>query len=56
MNDESHRIWKKEVVEFKVRSRHFPSVTEKNHEKSVRLAGLRVEILTRDLPNIKRDY
>jgi hypothetical protein len=32
-------------------SRHLPGGTEKDYEKSVRIAGLRAEILTRDIPN-----
>jgi hypothetical protein len=29
--------------------------TEENHKKSVRIVGLRAEILTRDLPNTKQE-
>jgi hypothetical protein len=40
---------------WKALSRHSPGGFEKNHEKPVRLAGLRADISTRDLPNTKRE-
>jgi hypothetical protein len=38
---------------LKVLSRYFPGRTEENHKTSVRTAGIRAEIWTRDLPNTK---
>jgi hypothetical protein len=43
---------------FKVISRNFPGGAEKTHARkpSVSIAGLRAEILTQDLLNIKKRY
>jgi hypothetical protein len=44
-------MWTEAVVaQFKVISRHLTAGTEENHDK-LRIAGLRAEIGTRDLPN-----
>jgi hypothetical protein len=55
MNDELERIWKEAVVLF------YGAITEfawrdwgKSRIRSVRLAGLRAELWTLDLPNKKQ--
>jgi hypothetical protein len=45
------RLW----PNFKAPSWHLPVRTERNHENHVRIAGLRAEILTRDLPSTKQE-
>jgi hypothetical protein len=54
-NNEWERIWKEEVVALcKVLSRYLGKRTEENHERIVRIAGLRAEIWTRYLPSTKQ--
>jgi hypothetical protein len=57
VTDELEGIWKEVVVaNFKVLSHYLPCGTEENHNTpSVMIAGLRVEIWARDLPNIKQE-
>jgi hypothetical protein len=55
MNNELEKLWKEAVVaKFKVQFRHMHEGTEKNRKNLVRIAGIWVEIWTRDLPNTKR--
>jgi hypothetical protein len=49
--DESEAIWREAVVT----SRHSSGGIEESHEKPVRMAGLRVEIVNRHLPTTNRD-
>jgi hypothetical protein len=42
-------------LNFKASSRHLPVRAERNHENHVSIAGLRAEILTRDLPSTKQE-
>jgi hypothetical protein len=39
------------MAKFEVLSRHLPGGTLENHEESVRIAGLCVEIGNQDVPN-----
>jgi hypothetical protein len=46
VNDELERMWKETVVtQFKVLSRRFPVELRKTTKKSVKVAGLRAEIM-----------
>jgi hypothetical protein len=56
MTNDFERMWKEVVVaKFKVVFQHWLGRAEVNHENFVRIAGLRAEIWTRDLPNTKQD-
>jgi hypothetical protein len=49
-------MWKEAfVIKFKALYLHLSGGSDSNHENPVRVAGLRSEILTRDIPCTKQE-
>jgi hypothetical protein len=52
VNNELERIWKEAGMLGTIWDLE-PGVPEESHQRLARITGLRAEILTRDLPNMK---
>jgi hypothetical protein len=56
LNDELTRIWKEAVVSYLRYYHSFSSRNWGNHDKCVRIIGLRAQIWSRDSPNTNRSF